>query len=102
MVQAEFRIAADLRKELSFPRLKSGRAAGSVGAPRAPHSSELPRELNLRDFRGRERSVSRKRLTQGLLGGWGVGCCRGPSLQQSDSQSGLKLKLGKAVGFLSV
>lgn len=43
VVQAEFRVpdAADLRTELSFPRQKMGRGAGSVETPKAMLATPL-------------------------------------------------------------
>lgn len=72
VAHADFRVpaAADLRTELSFPRQKTGRAAGSVQTPKAllatpPNSPEL----KLRNFRpGQRQKEANQDVQMGAAG----------------------------------
>ena len=86
VAQAELRVpaTAGLRTELSFPRQKMGRAAGSVQTPKTLLATPCnsPELMKLQ-----AKAVLRRRAAR-------------PSyLQQSDWRAGLKFKLWKAVGF---
>ena len=95
VAQAGIRVpaATDLRKELSFPRQRMGRAAGSGQAPKLFQPLPQPPRAQLKRRPGQ--CPERDEPSHADAGS------RGPCLQHSDWQAGLKLELGKATGFLS-